>query len=181
MRQVLSDSHFQLKEDRYGFSKPEAILRLSYESGEKKKLILGSVKAPGNKLYILNEKSQTVFVVNNVWGQFFYKSLKEYMVQDFYIKYRDINRAGFKGRQDQGWEVLETDGQWVFTENSKASAPFKSPIGGLFGALRKVKVLEVLFDSQKIDIFYTLNLWFKGEKRLRLVLTKKNLLSLCHT
>ena len=181
IRQVLADTKFPLEEDLYGFSQSKTRLELVY-GADRKVFVLGEKKAPGSNLYILDEGSQTVFVVNNVWGQFFYKNYKDYMVKDVYIATRDVDWARWSEGKTEIWRTERTGlRSWRYFSEGKEKEIKREPIGGLFGSLHKIKIHDVLFQYKEQDFSHALSLKLKGGEQIELGVNKeKTMISLPH-
>ncbi len=102
-------STFPLKEDHFGFKPGKAFMEFVYADGLRRRLIVGDTQGPGNSLYVLDKDSGKVFVVHNVFGQFFYHSPIMFFHKNLPIPGKRIQSLKMLQPRKTLWEITKTD------------------------------------------------------------------------
>ena len=162
MNQVVADSSFPLKEDRYGFSQSSSVMTLEYASQGKKTIVLGSEEGVSSQIYLLNKESQQVYSVHNVWGQLFYYELKDMVSSSLPAKYWTIESVELKEKGKNSWKVsLKGDEWFVEKADLKLSVP-KEKLLWWMQSIRNMEVAPVKFNQEMGK-----DLWFELKVRAK--------------
>lgn len=78
MKESVSNNTFKLEKDTFGFNPGKGFLRFQFAEGFETRVKVGEVEGPADTLYLLDQDSEQVYVVHNVWGQFLYYPLKQF-------------------------------------------------------------------------------------------------------
>jgi hypothetical protein len=143
---------FPLKEDRFGFNKPQAFIEFQYFDEQRLRFSVGSVQAPGQNLYVLNLDTKLVYVFHNIWGQFFYYPEKEFYQKNLPIVGNQVKKIQFLEKGHLIWAIQSLNKKEVqLNLKSKNFVINKSELIWFFNRIREFK-LNQLSLNKKFEI-----------------------------
>ena len=156
--------NFPLEKDLYGFEPGEAFIEIKYKNTMNLRYIVAKNKAPQNSLYILNKDSNHVYVVHNVWGQFFYYLPDNYYSPVIPVPGEQIKAVTMLDHKSKLWEIRPKDAKTLEVQwDGKTSVSEKSQWIWFFKKLRELKFQEL--DFKKAESFkHTKEMLITSEK-----------------
>ena len=158
----------EVRGDPYGFNPPKAFMEIIYPDGLRKRLLMGKIVAPQNGLYILDKDAEQIFVVHNVFGQFFYYPSSMFLSKNLpihgeKIKTIRLEKSDSMEKQDLKvvWEV-KNESQDYATVIYKGESK-KIPKQKLLLFFKKIKNLQLTDHKFKPMDLSTENLKTKSE------------------
>ncbi len=150
MRESNIKNSFAFKDDFFGLTPGKAFLSLKYGNGLNSRLRVGTKSAPGEHIYVLDEDSQKVSVVHNVWGQFLYYPLERFYHPFLPIPGNLVKTVQLKRAGKQVWHLSPSKGTKMAVQfKGKTLETPKAQWLWFFSKLREFPLKNIKFDHRK--------------------------------